>query len=51
MLMGGKLVRRLHDPDALSHFSAATAAQLRLSRLAAEQLAEGSVEDLHAAVE
>jgi hypothetical protein len=38
MLAGGRLMHRLHDPGALSHFSAASGAQLRL---VAEQLAEG----------
>jgi hypothetical protein len=51
MLAGGRLMRRLHDPGALSHFSAASGAQLRLSRLVAEQLAEGGIDDLRAAVE
>jgi hypothetical protein len=51
VLTGSRLIRRLHDPGALSHFSAATAAQLKLSRLVTEQLAEGEVEDLRAAVE
>jgi hypothetical protein len=51
LLVGGRLMRRLHDPDALSHISAASAAQLRLSQLVAEQLAEGGAEDLRAAVE
>jgi Rad3-related DNA helicase len=45
LLVGGRLMRRLHDPEALSHLSAASAAQLRLSRLVAEQLAEGGAED------
>ena len=44
-------MRRLRDPDALTHFSAASAAQLRLSRKVAEQLAEGGIDDLRAAVE
>src|SRR5260370_188218 len=39
MLLGARLVRRLHDPGAIAHFSTATAAQLQLSRLAAEHLA------------
>ena len=51
MLLGARLIRRLHDPGALGHFSAATAAQLQLSRLVAEQLAEGDAADLRAAVE
>jgi hypothetical protein len=50
MLLGGRLIRRLHDPEAAAHFSAATAAQLQLSRLVAEQLAEGGA-DLPAAAE
>src|SRR6266702_5241841 len=51
MLLGARLIRRLHDPGAAGHFSAATAAQLQLSRLVAEQLAEGDAADLRAAVE
>ena len=51
MLIGGRLMSRLHDADAPTHFSTATATQLQLSRLVAEQLAEGGVEDLRAAVE
>ena len=51
MLVGGRLTRRLHDPDALTHFSAASAAQLRLSRRVAEQLTAGGIDDLRAAVE
>ena len=46
-----RLIRRLHDPGDIGHFSPATAAQLQLSRLVAEQLAEGDAEDLRAAVE
>jgi hypothetical protein len=48
MLAGGRLMHRLHGPGALSHFSAASGAQLRL---VAEQLAEGGTDDLRAAVE
>ena len=51
LLLGARLIRRLHDPGALGHFSAATAAQFQLSRLVAEQLAEGDAEDLRASVE
>jgi len=51
MLLGSRLVRRLHDPNAASHFSPATRAQLTLSRQVAEQLASGSLDDLKAAVE
>ena len=51
MLLGARLIRRLHDPGATAHFSTATAAQLQLSRLAAEQLADGDAADLRAAVE
>jgi hypothetical protein len=50
LLLGARLIRRLHDPAAIGHFSTATAAQLQLSRLVAEQLAEGDA-DLHTAVE
>jgi len=51
MLLGARLIRRLHDPGATAHFSTATAAQLQLSRLVAEQLADGDAADLRAAVE
>jgi hypothetical protein len=51
LLLGARLIRRLHDPGAIGHFSTATAAQLQLSRLVAEQLADGDAADLRAAVE
>jgi hypothetical protein len=51
MLLGARLIRRLHDPGALGHFSAATTAQLLLSRQVAELLGEGDAGDLRAAVE
>ena len=51
LLLGARLIRRLHDPGALGHFSAATAAHLQLSRLVAGQLTEGDAEDLRAAIE
>lgn len=51
LLIGARLIRRLHDPGAAKHFSAATAAQLQMSRLFAEQLADGDATDLRAVVE
>jgi hypothetical protein len=51
MLLGARLIRRLHDPGAFGHFSAATTAQLQLSRQVAELLGEGNAGDLRAAVE
>lgn len=51
MLLGRKLVRRLHEPGAASHFSPATRAQLKLCRQVAQQLTDGSLEDLKVAVE
>ena len=51
MLLGARMIRRLHDPDAFGHFSAATAAQLQLSRQVADLLGEGDTADLRAAVE
>ena len=51
MLLGARLIRRLHDPGAVGHFSAATAAQLQLSRQVAEMLGQGDAADLRAAVE
>ena len=51
MLLGARLIRRLHDPGAAGHFSAATAAQLQLSRQVAEMLGEGDAADLRAAIE
>lgn len=51
ILLGSRLVRRLHDPQSLQHFSAATRAQLELSRLISEQLAGGTVSDFKAVVD
>lgn len=51
MIMGARLISRLHDPDATGHFSAATVKQLELSREIARLLAEEDVPDLRAVVD
>ncbi|MFS0717127.1 helicase C-terminal domain-containing protein [Arthrobacter sp. 1P04PC] len=51
ILLGDKLVRRLHDVEAPNHFSPATRAQLALSREIASQLRGGAVEDFKAVVD
>lgn len=45
MLMGTKLVRRLHDPAAMQYFSPATRVQLAFSQLIIKQLKSGTVQD------
>lgn len=51
LLLGSKLVQRMHDPESLSQFSTATRRQLELSRRASAQLKKGTLEDLKKAVE
>ncbi|MCX2746277.1 hypothetical protein OOZ51_00425 [Arthrobacter sp. MI7-26] len=51
ILLGSKLVRRLHDPSARQHFSPATRAQLDLSSEIAEQLAGGTIDDFKAVID
>jgi hypothetical protein len=45
ILMGNKLVRRLHDPAATHYFSPATRVQLAFSKIITEQLKSGTVQD------
>lgn len=45
MLLGNKLVRRLHDPAAIHYFSPATQVQLTFSREIAKELKNGTVQD------
>lgn len=45
ILLGSKLVRRLHDPSAIHYFSPATQVQLVFSREIAKELKNGTVQD------
>nr|WP_231134121.1 DEAD/DEAH box helicase [Motilibacter deserti] len=51
LLLGAKLVWRLHDAPAAELFGPATRAQMALSKEVASQLSSGDLDDLKAAVE